>query len=128
MVITSSPLRAARIAAARSKPGFSGRIVNQLRLLGEGKAGCRNGFGRGQKVTLNRGAAGVLAFGALGGIVAMLWPFFPGLLKIAPLAAVLAVVAWLMVAGRLRNSGLEEFVEALQATAETDDGESTPAA
>lgn len=77
---------------------------------------------------INRGAAGVLAFGALGGIVAMLWPFFPGLLKIAPLAAVLAVVAWLMVAGRLRNSGLEEFVEALQATAETDDGESTPAA
>ena len=78
--------------------------------------------------TLGFSISGVLAFGALGGIVAMLWPFFPGLLKVAPLAAVLAVVAWLMVAGRLRNSGLEEFVEALQATAETDDGESTPAA
>ena len=100
-------------------------------------AGLRRGFvvarvdsapeGAGSKVGIvqtesrlgvNRGAAGVLAFGALGGIVAMLWPFFPGLLRVAPVAAILAVVAWLMVAGRLRNSGLEEFVAAVEATAE----------
>lgn len=65
---------------------------------------------------LNRGATGVLVFGALGGLVAMLWPFFPDLLQIAPVAAILAVVAWLLVASRLRTHGLEEFTALVEET------------
>jgi len=75
---------------------------------------------------INQGAAGVLAFGALGGLVAMLWPFFPGLLRLAPIAVVLAIVAWLMVAGRLRNSGLEEYLALVETAAAESDSDSTP--
>ena len=63
------------------------------------------------RLQINRGAAMILFFGAAGGVVAMLWPFFPALLQIGPFAIVLAIAAWLLVSGRLRNSGLEEFLE-----------------
>lgn len=103
-------------------------------------AGVRRGFsaaritvvkeGQGSRVDIgsienhlevNRGAAGVLAFGAMGAIVAILWPFFPGLLRLAPIAAVLAVVAWLLVAGRLRSLGLDEFFAMVEEAAADDD-------
>jgi hypothetical protein len=67
---------------------------------------------------VNRAAAGVLALGAFGGGVAILWPFFPALLRFAPVAAILAVVAWLTVAGRLRGRGLEEFLDLVRRLAD----------
>lgn len=55
----------------------------------------------------------ILFFGALGGIAVTLWPFFPPLLDIAPIALVLAFAAWFLVASRLRTAGPEDFFELL---------------
>jgi hypothetical protein len=60
---------------------------------------------------LNRPAVAVLSLGALGGLITVLWPFFPNLMRLAPLGAVLALVAWLLVVSRLRSSDAEAFVE-----------------
>ena len=60
---------------------------------------------------LNWTACLVLLFGALGGIVAMLWPFFPGLLRLAPAGIVLAIAAWLLVASRLRTADVDDFLD-----------------
>jgi len=56
-------------------------------------------------------ALAILALGAAGGITATLWPFFPSLLGVAPLAIVVAIGAWILVASRLRTSTVEEFLE-----------------
>ena len=50
-----------------------------------------------------------VAFGAVGGTVAMLWPFFPGLLPLAALGLVLAVVAWMMVGSRVHYRDVTAF-------------------
>ncbi len=69
---------------------------------------------------VNRGGALILLVGAAGGIVAVLWPFFPALLEIGPMALVLAIAAWLLVSSNFRNSGLEEFLEAVDGIAESE--------
>ena len=50
-----------------------------------------------------------VAFGAAGGLVAMLWPFFPRLLPLAALGLVLAVVAWMMVGSRVHYRDVIAF-------------------
>lgn len=60
---------------------------------------------------LNRAAVAILAFGAAGAIAATLWPFFPQLLSVAPLAVVLALCAWFLVAARVRTTTAAEFLE-----------------
>jgi hypothetical protein len=55
----------------------------------------------------------VLAIGGAGGVSTLLWPFFPHLLELVPLGAVVALGAWMLVVTRLRNSGPEEFLEAV---------------
>lgn len=62
-----------------------------------------------QKV--NRSAMVVLLFGGVGGLIVALWPFFPGLMPLLPVAVVLAVAAWLLVVARLRNSNPEDFLK-----------------
>jgi hypothetical protein len=66
---------------------------------------------------INRGAVAVLAVGAIAGVLLFLWPFFPRLLAAAPLAAVLAFLAWFLVVSRLRMSGPEEFLEQVRRAA-----------
>ena len=61
--------------------------------------------------TLNRVALVVLLLGGIGALAATLWPFFPPLLAVAPLAIVLALSAWLLVASRLRTSGPDDFLD-----------------
>ena len=61
--------------------------------------------------TLNRAALGVLLLGGIGALAATLWPFFPALLAVAPLAIVLALSAWLLVASRQGTSGPDDFLE-----------------
>jgi hypothetical protein len=74
----------------------------------------------GRAVELNRGAVAVLGIGAVAGALLVLWPFYPQLLVAAPLAAVLAFLAWFMVVSRLRMSGPDEFLgEVLAATRES---------
>ncbi|MGH9379578.1 MAG: hypothetical protein ACRD2Z_03040 [Thermoanaerobaculia bacterium] len=63
------------------------------------------------QLTVNRSAVAVLAGGGVGGLAVALWPFWPPLLGLAPLGAVLAVSAWFLVNSRLRHSGVEDFLE-----------------
>ncbi len=56
-------------------------------------------------------AIAILALGAAGGLAATLWPFYPPLLGVAPLAVVLAFAAWLLVASRLTSSTVDDFLE-----------------
>lgn len=60
-------------------------------------------------------AAVILLFGAVGGVIALAWPFFPQLLGLAPLGIILTLAAWFLVNSRLRSSGPEEFLAALTA-------------
>lgn len=55
----------------------------------------------------------ILLFGALGAVSFTLWPFYPPLLELAPMALVLAFAAWFLVASRLRTAGVQEFFELL---------------
>lgn len=58
-------------------------------------------------------AVAILALAALASLAVVLWPFFPQLGGLLPLALVLAVAAWLFVVARLRNQGLEELLAAV---------------
>lgn len=60
---------------------------------------------------VNRAAVVVLLFGGAGGLIVALWPFFPGLMPLLPVAVVLAIVAWLLVVARLRSSYPEDFLK-----------------
>jgi hypothetical protein len=66
---------------------------------------------------LRAGAVSLLVLGGLGGSVLVLWPFYPRLLRLAPLGVVLALAAWFVVLSRLRVSGPEEFLETVAAVA-----------
>lgn len=62
---------------------------------------------------LNTSAVGVLAIAAVGGLMVLIWPFFPAypeLVQLAPLGAILALVGWFLVVSRLTNQGPEEFL------------------
>jgi hypothetical protein len=64
-----------------------------------------------EALALHRPAVAILSIAAFGALVVSLWPFFPWILPIAPIAAVLAVMGWLMVGSRLRHRGLREFLD-----------------
>ena len=59
---------------------------------------------------LNRSSVAVLILGALGGLTVVLWPLSPKILQLAPIGAVLALVAWLLVVSRIRNSDADDFL------------------
>jgi hypothetical protein len=63
------------------------------------------------RLEVNRSAAVVLVFGGLGGLIVALWPFFPALMPLLPVAVVLPLVAWLLVVARLRSSYTEDFLK-----------------
>lgn len=60
----------------------------------------------------------ILAIAAVGGVLTVIWPFYPELLAAAPFGAVLALSAWFLVITRLQNRGAEEFLELVAAGAE----------
>jgi hypothetical protein len=60
---------------------------------------------------VNRTAVVILLFGGVGGLVVALWPFFPQLMPLLPVAVVLALAAWLLVVARLRSSHPEDFLK-----------------
>jgi hypothetical protein len=91
--------------------------VVSCRVRAEPTAGAREGSCRlsleieSERYRLNVPAVAILSFGGLGAIAATLWPFFPVLLGLAPLAVVLALCAWFLVASRVRTSSPAEFLE-----------------
>jgi hypothetical protein len=57
----------------------------------------------------------VLLLAVAGGLLTMLWPFFPKLLEVAPFGAVVALGGWFLVISRLRTHGPDDFLEAVAA-------------
>lgn len=55
-------------------------------------------------------ALAILVMGALGGLMTVVWPLHPDLLGLAPLGALLALLAWLLVVSRLRSHGPDDFL------------------
>ena len=49
-------------------------------------------------------------FGAVGGILVVIWPLHPVLLSLAPIGALLAAAAWLLVVSRMRSYGPEDLL------------------
>jgi hypothetical protein len=60
-------------------------------------------------------AVAILLPGAAGALVTVAWPFWPGLIALAPLGAILALTAWFLVSSRLRTSGPDEFLDMVAA-------------
>lgn len=71
-----------------------------------------------QVLRVNRPAAMVLFFGAIGGLLTILWPLHDTLLTLAPVGAILALAAWLLVASRFRSYGPEELLATVAEIAE----------
>ena len=67
---------------------------------------------------LQTAAVSILGAGGLGALALTLWPLYPPLLALAPLALIFAVVAWLVIASRLQNSGVEEFLDLVRSAGE----------
>jgi hypothetical protein len=81
--------------------------------------GSRVVFRPEQSVHHVQGSAVVVLLVAVsGGILTVLWPFFPHLLSVAPFGAILALGGWFLVISRLRTSGPDEFLEAVAAVGE----------
>lgn len=59
----------------------------------------------------------ILLFSVVGGILVVLWPFFPRLIPLAPFGALLALGGWFLIVSRLRSSGPEEFLELVEKVA-----------
>ena len=55
----------------------------------------------------------ILLLAAAGGVLTLIWPFFPKLLPVAPFGALLALGGWFLVISRLRTSGPDEFLAAV---------------
>ncbi|HEV2852446.1 MAG TPA: hypothetical protein VHC97_06555 [Thermoanaerobaculia bacterium] len=60
----------------------------------------------------------ILLLAVAGGLLTLVWPFFPKLIAVAPFGAVLALGGWFLVVSRLRTSGPDEFLDAVAVNAE----------
>jgi hypothetical protein len=65
--------------------------------------------------SLNWAAAVILACGGGAATVLLLWPFFPTLLPLAPIAALLAFSSWFLVVARLRTTSPQDYLDDLAA-------------
>lgn len=68
----------------------------------------------------------VLLLAVLGAALTVLWPFYPQLLPVAPLGALMALGGWFLVISRLRSSGPEEFLKTVEAISEVEPEEDAP--
>ena len=59
----------------------------------------------------------ILLFATAGGLLTVLWPFFPELLPVAPSAPCIALGGWFLVISRLRTSGPDEFLDSRRGAA-----------
>ncbi len=68
---------------------------------------------------VNRPALLFLILGALGGLITVLWPLFPEqMIGFLPLAVVMLLGAWLLVASRVRTAGPQDFLDTVAELAE----------
>jgi hypothetical protein len=52
----------------------------------------------------------ILVVAVAGALLTVIWPFFPKLLPLAPIGAILGLSAWFLIVTRLQNRGPEEFL------------------
>lgn len=72
---------------------------------------------------VQRAPLAILLLGAAGGVVGLLWPLFPGLIRLVPVGLILALCAWFLVISRLQTSGPEDFLgTVVEPPEETADG------
>ncbi len=64
----------------------------------------------------------VLGLSALGALVTIVWPFYPRLLGLAPVGALLGLSAWLLIVSQLRHEGAAEFLGEVAARIEVPEG------
>ncbi len=64
----------------------------------------------------------LLLLAGAGGILTILWPFYPKLLPLSSFGAVVALGGWFLVISRLRTSGPQEFLAMVAAQAEGAEG------
>lgn len=62
---------------------------------------------------LHRSAVMVLLLGGLAGLSMLVMPLYPPLLDLLPLAALLLVLAWFMVASKVRHQNAQDFLDEL---------------
>lgn|SRR6185369_200890 len=60
----------------------------------------------------------LLLLAGAGGVLTILWPFYPQLLPLSSFGAVVALGGWFLVISRLRTSGPQEFLAMVAAEAE----------
>ncbi len=60
----------------------------------------------------------ILGLSGFGALVTVVWPFYPRLLGLAPVGALLGLSAWFLIVSQLRNEGADEFLEMVAALAE----------
>lgn len=111
-------------------------------------AGIRHGVARGQ-VRVRRSGSGssilfhteetvfwvhtaavaLLVMAAGGGLLTVIWPFFPALLPLAPLGGIVALAGWFLVVSRLTTSTPDDFLrlaaELAAAGEEEEEGDET---
>ena len=68
-------------------------------------------------------AVGILVLAAAGGALTVAWPFFPALLPLAPLGAIVALSGWFLVVSRLTTSTPDDFLRLVAEVAAGDGGE-----
>jgi len=66
---------------------------------------------------IHTSSVAVLLLAGVGGLLTVLWPFYPKLLPVAPFGAIFALGGWFLVISRLRTSGPDEFLAAVAAEA-----------
>lgn len=90
-----------------------GRLVGELTITPAG-AGSRVAWRELEShLEVHRSSVAVLSIAAVPLLGVLGWPLWPPLLALAPMAAVLGLLAWWLVVSRLRSSGPEEFLAAL---------------
>lgn len=65
------------------------------------------------RLEVHRGSVVVLSLAAVPAVAVLGWPFWPPLLALAPLSAILGLLAWWLVVSRLKSSGPEDFLASL---------------
>lgn len=74
-------------------------------------AGSRLTFRPEEAVYVVRTApVAILALAGAGGVMTVVWPFFPALLPLAPLGAIIALSGWFLVVSRLSTSTPDDFL------------------
>ena len=91
-----------------------GWVEGDVRAEADGKGGCTLTFQEDHSAyQIDRGSVMILVAAAFGCLVSLLAMFLPKLLPLLPVSILISIGAYIVVIARLRNSGPEEFFEAV---------------